>query len=106
MFAEIDTDVTPSGSGQLAFYTNNVKKLKINKGLSGNAPSGVSDLEVTTVSGAKGWIDSNIRSEQVNAEQIFFYAPSEDNDGTFSPHVSKGIVQELMTTYFCTVMTK
>ena len=84
MFGEIDSNTSAGASGQIAFYANNVKKLKINKGLSGTSATGDSDIEVTTSGGAKGWINSNIRSERVNVETIFFYAPSEDNDNTFS----------------------
>ena len=36
MFGEIDPNSSAGSSGQIAFYTNNVKKLKINKGLSGS----------------------------------------------------------------------
>lgn len=90
MFGEIDANSSAGASGQIAFYTNNVKKLKINKGLSSSTQTGASDIEVTTSGGAKGWIDSNIRCERVNAETIFFYAPSENNDGTFSSASIKG----------------
>lgn len=90
MFAEIDPNSSPAGSGQLAFYTNSAKKLKITKGASGTSATSASDIEVTTVGGGKGWIDANLRGERVNVETLFFYAPSEDNDGTFSSARIKG----------------
>ena len=90
MFGEIDPNTSAGASGQIAFYTNNVKKLKINKGLSGTGATGASDIEVTTSAGAKGWIDSNIRSERINAETIFFYAPAEDDASVFSNASIKG----------------
>jgi hypothetical protein len=90
MFGEIDPNTSAGASGQIVFYSNNNKKLKINKGLSGTAATSASDIEVTTNDGTRGWIDSNVRSERVNAHTIFFYAPSADNDGTFSNASVKG----------------
>ena len=83
MFAEIDPNEVSSGYGMLTFHTNQIKKLKINKGASASGKNGASDLEVTTTQGNKGWIDSNLRGNRVNVEdELFFMRDAEDNDGS------------------------
>ena len=83
MFGEIDPNTSAGASGQIAFYTNNVKKLKINKGTSASGKNGASDIEVRTGGGATGWIDSNLRGNRINVEdELFFMRDAEDNDGS------------------------
>lgn len=91
MFAEIDPNSSSAGSGQLAFYTNNVKKIKITKDTSASGFGGASDIEVTRTGGGRGWIDSNVRGNRVNVEEeLFFLTPSVNNDGTASIASIKG----------------
>ena len=91
MFAEIDPNSSAAGSGQLAFYTNSVKKLKITKGASNNNENGASDLEVRTTNGNTGWIDSNLRGNDLHVHgELHFKRASEDGDGFSSTCSIKG----------------